>query len=151
MNPRLSLVAFTAIVALAGCGGAIPSNTGTESPQTASTPVEFPTPPSGPHAYPEPPTELSNESVKEVAFGYQDAWIYNILHNQSHITDFGTGGPLPQKASILNRSENGVYVKIQYGYWYSTSDSEADVPTTATYFVSRTNVRRINGTEIFIR
>jgi hypothetical protein len=158
MAPRSLLVALAVLAVTAGCLGGVPgSSTTTPTPPTAQWDA-----PDGPNEYPAPPSNLTDDGARQVAVAYEEAFVLNRLR-ASDVDGYGLGGVFGTEATVLNRSDGGVYVRVKRGY-YTTDTIEgttaspnttarasklhADGVSRATYFVSTETVRRVSGREI---
>lgn len=126
---RLALVlAVVASLVGAGCAG-FGAETSTPAPR---------------QSYPDPPADLTNESVRQVAIEYEETRLHNTLRNRSGVETVSVPGIHPSEATIVNRTDTGVYVEVAVSYSYSTETVEADHPLVrSVYVVGSNQVRRV--------
>jgi hypothetical protein len=135
-------LAVAALLATAGCAG-ISFSDASESQPAPSTPTAEPTTVSR-APYPDPPADLTNESATEAVVAYEEARLQNQLRNESEITHFKLGYMQPVNATVLNRSDGGLYVEVDGTYSYGTREQSADgVPVRSLYHVNETAIRYV--------
>lgn len=84
--------------------------------------------------------EISDESAKVRALEHERSYVRDAIENHDEY-GFGVGN-----AEVANRTANGVYVVVQYPYWYSSGDVEADGVSEARYVINETTIKRVDGT-----
>lgn len=110
---------------------------------------QFTSPDVPPREYPDPPDSLDGTAAKEAALDYEAAYVHNQLRNEMGVRDFEVpGGPSSQRATIVNKTSQGMYVEIQVPYYYSKGQAEVDGVSKATYLVNTSEIRRVRGTNI---
>lgn len=103
------------------------------------------TPPS--ESYPAPPPNTTDTAVRQAAVEYEEAYVHNQLRH--HYREFWVSRWEDPNATVLNRSDGGVYVEVTVTYSYSSENHVADGRTsTAVYFVDTTTIRRLHGSTI---
>jgi hypothetical protein len=158
-------ITVVALVVLAGCSapGTAPASTATQQSSLTSTerggsdavgmttPTTDPTPETPTTArreeHPDPPTTLRNATVTQVVRDFDEVRIHNVL--REHYRDFSVGAYGTNTARVLNRSDDGVYVRVTTSYSYQYESGYADGLTArSVYFANETVIRRVNGTEL---
>lgn len=135
--PLRSVGALGLTVALvtAGCLGLAP----TTDPANAENPTTVPR-----ATYPEPPATVTNATATQTVIEYEAARLQNELRAEVELTYFEMGYMQPANATVLNRSDGDVYVKVTARYSYATPRKTADgVPVESLYFVNQTTIRHV--------
>lgn len=95
-------------------------------------------------AFPDPPANLSSDAVRTVAIEYEQTRVHNLLRNESRITSFEIGYLLSPNATVVNRTDTGVYVRVEVHYSYATDTKQADgVPVRSLYYLNTTTIRLV--------
>jgi len=123
----------------AGCAG-IPSQ---DDPGTQTTTEEQTTVPRA--TYPEPPSNLTNHTVEQVALAHEEARLQNHLREKYALTSFSMGYLQRPEATVVNRSDDGVYVQTNGTYSYSYDQVASDFnPVCSLYHVNQTTIRHVS-------
>lgn len=89
---------------------------------------------------------VSNETAKERALAAEESHLAETLGNVGCLDEWGTTATTASKrATISNRSSDGVYVAVTHPYWYYTDEVEADGSTNALYVVTAETTERKRG------
>ncbi len=100
-----------------------------------------------PASFPSPPTNLTNETATTAAIAHEEARLQSQLRNETDVTYFELGYVRPVNATVLNESDDGLYVRVDATYSYGTPDKSADgVPVVSLYHVNETTIRHVNET-----
>ncbi len=149
----LALLALVAALLVTGCvGGDVPASNGSNGPGDSVAGSKTTMKP------------LSDAAAKSRAFGAEKRYIRSRLENETCLANLETfGASTAPNASIVNRSDAGVYVRVQQPYSFVTKASDgdnstnstaashggtseyADVYSTALYFVTPNSIRRVRG------
>ncbi|AAG20085.1 hypothetical protein [Halobacterium salinarum] len=135
-----------ALLAAAGClGSPIMEPVRNQTTASASTTTASTTIPQA--TYPDAPENPTNETVKQAVVAFETARLQNELRDQYELTYFELGYLQPVNVTVLNRSDGGLYVRIDGSYSYGTPDRSADgVPVRSLYHVNETAIRHVNKT-----
>lgn len=127
-----------------GCLGESPQNGDgresdtTDSTETNSRPVTS-----------NPPTVsssvVSDEEARERALAAEEAHLTDAFENASCVEEWGLTPYVGQEreATVTDRTEDGVRVRVTHPYWYSTEQVDADSRSDARYLVTAEDSRRI--------
>lgn len=153
-------VLLVCVVAIAGCGGPGASGLATEgtgsvstsptaSSDTTPTPSVDTTRDRTParRQYPTPPENVTNETATQVALEYEKTLVHDTLSTLSY-ENFTVGSDDQVHARILNRSADGTYVRTTVEFHYSMGIESYGCIQRATYFVNRTAISRVGGTDM---
>lgn len=92
---------------------------------------------------------ISAEEAKQRALASEEEYVRHRLQNASGLDDWGTtGGTVTEKATVVNQSDGGYYVRVVHPYWFTEGSSHADLGTRAVYYVDADTVRRVEGSEV---
>ena len=126
------------VLVTAGCAG-IPSLDG---PETQTTTEEQTTVPRA--TYPAPPSNLTNGTVTQVALAHEEARLQDHLQEEYDLQSFSMGYLRQPEATVVNRTDGGVYVRINATYSYETDHVASDFnPACSLYHVNQTAIRYV--------
>lgn len=93
---------------------------------------------------------VMDEEAKERALDAERAHITEQLENASCVESWGLEnyGGIEESATVTDRSDDGVSVRVTHPYWYGTSTVESDGGSNASYLVTADTVRRVDGTVV---
>lgn len=128
------------LLVTAGCIGLSPGDeTGTQSTSTTAEQTTVPR-----ATYPEPPSNLTNSTAKQVAVKHEEARVQNVVRDEHDLNSFSVGYLRPVDATVVNRSDGGVYVRINATYSYETDRIASDFnPVCSLYHVNQTAIRHV--------
>jgi len=142
----VAILVVTALLVTAGCLGS-PVTDSSPAQTTASTPTATTATTVSPATYPKAPETLTNETAKQAVVTHETVRLQNELRDRYELTYFELGYVQPVNVTVLNRSDGGVYVRLDGSYAYGTPNRSADgVPVQALYYVNETAIRHVNGT-----
>ncbi|MGZ0747129.1 DUF7537 family lipoprotein [Haloparvum sp. AD34] len=132
MGSRIGPLAVAVLLVLAGCSG-MPSGGSQTTQSSEKTTVQTPS--------------ISTETAKEQALEAEETRIKRILENASNITgSVGVYGE--KKATVLNRSSEGIRIRVvmSYSYEYHCNGKDGNVDsltTQAVYFVTNDSTKLV--------
>lgn len=89
--------------------------------------------------YPDPPSTLTNSTVKRVALGYEEARLRNHLRETRDLRSFSMGYQRQPRATVVNQSDDRVYVRTNATYSWETNRMASDFnPVCSLYRVNQT-------------
>jgi hypothetical protein len=93
-----------------------------------------------------PPTVVSDTDAKERALAAEEAYLTEQLRSASCLSNWGTYPTTASKrATVADRTADGVRVEVVHPYSYSTDRSEADGASRAVYVVTADDAERVSG------
>ncbi|WP_435179390.1 hypothetical protein [Halorussus sp. AFM4] len=139
-------------VGAAGCLGSLPADpTDDSGPATATEVASGGT---GPNATTADPTPIpagvvSDAEAKKRALAAEERYLKDRLREASCLQNWGTTPTTSsERATVTDRTADGVRVEVHHPYSYSTDRTEADLASTARYVVTADAVRRVDGDEV---
>lgn len=113
---------------------------------TTSTSISSPQSPSTeePREFPDAPDTITNSTAKQVALDYEEVYIYNVLQQENY-SEWGVGNWNDSSATVLNRTQNGIYVQVRMPYSYQYESGYVDGVSQATYFITTETIERVKG------
>ncbi|NEU56906.1 hypothetical protein [Halorussus sp. MSC15.2] len=95
------------------------------------------------------PDVVSDEAAKERALAAEEAFLTERLGNASCLDNWGTYPTTAHKrATVVERTADGVRVEVSHPFSYSTRRTEADGASRAVYLVTADDARRVSGDTI---
>lgn len=91
---------------------------------------------------------ISNENATERALSAEADYIFSQLANASCVDRGAPSGHGNEHAEVIKRTNQGVHVRVDHPYHYSSGELEADAETTARYRVNQTSAIRLRGSSI---
>lgn len=166
MPARFGPLALAVLLVLAGCVGGAPGGATTDDSTTDADPTTETTPTAtdatttgvppnltddDPATSPDPPATLTDAAAAEVALAAEAASLYRRLNASLDPDDFGLSATTAQAAAtVLNRSDGGVYVRVRHPYSWNADGQHADGLSEAVYFVTTERVDRRRGTDVSV-
>ena len=94
---------------------------------------------------------ITDGRAKHYALTHEEAYLQAQLENASCINTYGTYETTTEKqASVIDHRLDGVVVRVNHPYSYSTNQTEADSSSKATYFVGIDITRRVEGEPLYL-
>ena len=148
LRPASGALLVALLLVTAGCTGASLGDGSTNTPTPTATPTTAEQTVVPEASYPEPPDTLTNESVEGVTVAYEEARLQNQLRETHDVTYFEMGYFNGSHTTVRNRTDDGVYVRIDTTYSYAYDNVVADfVPVCSLYHVNETAIRHVSETE----
>lgn len=92
------------------------------------------------------PATISGEAAKERALAAEEAHLESVLRNASCLDSWGTAATTAsERATVVERTTEGVRVEAVHPFSYSTERTEADGASEAVYLVTPDDERREHG------
>ncbi|KAB1193313.1 hypothetical protein GJR96_07595 [Haloferax sp. MBLA0076] len=89
---------------------------------------------------------VTDRYAKRQALQQEEAYLQSELARSSCVTNFDTSGTVgDEKATVVDRSLDGRWVRVSHPYWYDTDQTHADTSSEAVYYVGLNSVYRVNG------
>lgn len=93
-----------------------------------------------------PPAVVSDADAKERALAAEEAYLTERLRSASCLSNWGTYPTTASKrATVADRTADGVRVEVVHPYSYSTDRTEADGASRAVYAVTADDAERVSG------
>lgn len=94
--------------------------------------------------------DVSDEAAKERALSAEKTYLTRQLQDAPCPENWGTRPTTAsRRATVVNRTTEGVYVEVTHPYSYSTGSEEADGATEATYLVTDDGIERERGDHVY--
>lgn len=93
---------------------------------------------------------IASDDARERALTAEEWHLHDRLSNASCVDGWGADSyaGVQVEATVINRTEAGVYVDVVHPFWYGTSEVDADAVSEATYLVTTNTTRRVSGTDV---
>jgi len=133
---QFGVAVFGLLLVTAGCLGT-PSGTGTQTSTGEQSTVPRAT-------YPDPPANLTNSTVEQVTLRYERARLQNHLRETRDLESFSMGYRRQPTATVVNRSDDRVYVRTNATFSWATDRKASDFnPVCSLYRVNQTAITQV--------
>jgi hypothetical protein len=148
---RLRAALFAALAAsslvVAGCMGSPGQPTATASQTQTTQPTTQTTAPTTRTTV--PPSTLSDSEAESRALRTEERHLTERLRAADCLGEWGTAGAtMAERATVENRTSDGVVVAVRHPYSYSKAGSHADLASNARYLVTENETERRSGTNV---
>ncbi|PSP90219.1 hypothetical protein BRC90_01895 [Halobacteriales archaeon QS_4_69_34] len=97
-------------------------------------------------------SNVSKDEAKERSLAAEAEYLTRQFQNATCLSAWDFGGTVKKRATVTNRTADGVYVEVTHPYTYSKefgrTDMVADVGTNALYVVTAESSRRVRGDNV---